>query len=140
VKKTIRIRAGLAAIVAAVCASTFSAPAHAVDTPHMNWNFSIDSTSNAVAYDPAGHLWTWGWMTQGVTPESRVIELGPAPIQGFLVTKWNVDADGVPDLIVSESLLRLGGIRKWALCLMGCGGSRIPFLMATFQVCRRAET
>ncbi|WP_104140511.1 VCBS repeat-containing protein [Arthrobacter sp. ZGTC131] len=101
--KTIRTRAGLAATVAALCASTFSAPAQAADLPHTSWNFSIDSTANVVAYDQSGTLWSYAWMTPGVTPQRRAIGPAGAPIpKAFFVTNWNSDADGVPDLVVQN--------------------------------------
>ena len=99
-KKTIRTRAGLGALLAALCGSTLVPPAHAADTPHTAWNFSIDSTANVAAYDPGGNLWSFSNMTPGVTPESRVIGQGLPIPKAFFVTNWNADADGVPDLIV----------------------------------------
>lgn len=100
-KKTIGIKAGLAAIVAAMCVSTFSSPGQAADTPHTSWNFSVDSTSNIAAYDAGGTLWSYAWMAPGAAPLRRAIgPAGAAVPKAFFVTDWNADSAGVPDLIV----------------------------------------
>ncbi|CAH0290398.1 hypothetical protein SRABI83_04188 [Arthrobacter sp. Bi83] len=56
-----------------------------------------------VAYDGAGTLWSYSWMSPGVTPQRRAI--GPAGStvpKVFFVTNWNSDDAGVPDLIVQN--------------------------------------
>ncbi|WP_157365170.1 hypothetical protein [Arthrobacter sp. QXT-31] len=80
------------------------------DTSRTHWDYSISSTSSVAAYDPEGGLWSYAWMTPGVTPEARAIGPAGAPIpKAFFVTNWNADTNGVPDMIVQDQAGTLGG-------------------------------
>lgn len=76
------------------------AGAQATDTSRTHWDYSISSTSSVAAYAPDGGLWSYAWMTPGVTPERRAIgPAGAAIPKAFFVTNWNSDEAGVPDMI-----------------------------------------
>ncbi|TSE15699.1 hypothetical protein B1A87_007080 [Arthrobacter sp. KBS0703] len=102
-KRTIRTRTGFAAIAFALgLAAVTALPAQAAGTPHTNWNFSIDSTANVVAYDAGGTLWSYTSVSQGLQTAARraIGPAGAALPKAFFVTDWN--ADVVPDLIVQN--------------------------------------
>lgn len=102
-KRTIRTKTGFTAIAAALgIAAATALRAQAAGTPHTNWNFSIDSTANVVAYDAGGTLWSYSSVSQGLQAAARraIGPAGAAIPKAFFVTDWN--ADVVPDLIVQN--------------------------------------